>query len=122
MKNRSSRAAKAREFSTKAREEIFLRDRGQCIFCMKLYRMDERDWIQREILQVMHYVPRSKNGLGIPKNGALGCMYHHNMLDNGHQGHRKEMLEIFREYLKSKYKDWSEEDLVWNKWRETNGR
>ena len=117
MKARSSRAAKAREFSKTAREEIFLRDKGQCIFCTKLYKMDERDWIQREIIQVMHYVPRSKNGLGIPQNGALGCMYHHNMMDNGHQGNRQEMLGIFRDYLKSKYKVWNEEMLTYSKWR-----
>lgn len=117
MKNRSSRAAKAREFSTKARKEIFMRDKGSCIFCSKLYRMTETAGIATEIIQVMHYVPRSKNGLGIPQNGALGCVYHHQMMDNGNEGFRKEMLDIFREYLKSKYPDWNEEELTWNKWR-----
>ena len=117
MKKRSSRAAKAREFPLSVREEIFLRDAGQCIFCRKKYHMEEASWYEKEILSIMHFVPRSKNGLGIARNGALGCAYHHEMMDNGNKGRRNEMLEIFRTYLKEKYADWSEEDLVWNKWR-----
>ena len=66
-------------------------------------------------MSVMHYIPRSRNGLGIPQNGAIGCQYHHEMLDNGHEGYRKEMLEIFRDYLKSKYTDWDEEKLTYSK-------
>ncbi len=117
MKNRSSKAAKAREFSTKAREKIFFRDAGQCIFCKKNYHMEESTWLSREALSVMHYIPRSKNGLGIPENGALGCLHHHTMLDNGKDGRREEMLQIFRDYLKSKYPEWNEEMLIYNKWR-----
>ena len=117
MKNRSSRAAKAREFSQKARDEIVKRDHGCCIFCARSYRMQGSDWWERELLSIMHYMPRSKGGLGIAKNGAIGCHYHHNMLDNGNAGNREEMLSIFREYLKSKYPDWNEEELTWNKWR-----
>lgn len=117
MKNRSSRAAKAREFPPSARREIFLRDFGKCIFCQKKYHMEEGTWYGRELLSVMHYVPRSKNGLGIPENGALGCQYHHEMMDNGNKGRREEMLGIFREYLISKYTNWSEEDLIYKKWR-----
>lgn len=117
MKNRSSRAARAREFPKEAREEIFQRDLGQCIFCKQQYHMEDATWLSKEILSIMHYVPRSKNGLGIPENGALGCEYHHNMMDNGNKGRRAEMLGIFRDYLKSKYKDWNEEMLTYSKWR-----
>ena len=111
-----SKQARAREFNEKARKEIYYRDCMQCIFCRKEYRMEGAKWLDCEILNVMHYIPRSRNGLGIPQNGALGCYYHHNMLDNGNQGVREEMLEIFREYLRSCYKDWNERDLVYSKW------
>lgn len=111
-----SKQAKAREFNEKSRKEIYLRDCMQCIFCRKGYRMEGSSWLDREILSVMHYIPRSRNGLGIPQNGAIGCQYHHNMLDNGNQGVREEMLEMFREYLQSCYKDWEEEDIVYRKW------
>lgn len=119
MKSRSSRAAKAREFNTQPREEIFRRDLGQCIFCRQQYCMDDKNatWLGKSLYSVMHYIPRSANGLGIAKNGALGCQYHHEMMDNGNKGRRDEMLEIFKEYLKSKYPDWNEEDLIYSKWR-----
>ena len=80
------------------------------------YHMEKATWLGKEILSVMHYIPRSKNGLGIPKNGAIGCQYHHNMLDNGNEGYRDEMMEYFKTYLSSHYEDWKEEDLVYNKW------
>lgn len=117
MKNRSSKAAKAREFSQAEKEKIFLRDAGQCIFCRKNYHMEDATWLGKEILSIMHYVPRSKNGLGIAENGALGCQYHHNMMDNGNKSRRYEMLQIFRKYLQSQYTDWDEEKLTYSKWR-----
>lgn len=117
MKNKSSKAARAREFSKKAREKIFFRDKGQCIFCKKDYHMENATWLSTDILQIMHYVPRSKNGLGIPENGALGCEYHHAMMDNGNKGRRQEMLEIFRMHLKEHYADWNEDELTYSKWR-----
>ena len=52
----------------------------------------------------------------LQKNGALGCQYHHNMLDNGNHGKRQEMLEIFKNYLKHFYPDWNESSLVYKKW------
>ena len=73
------------------------------------------------IFGVMHYIPRSQNGLGIAQNGAIGCQYHHNLLDNGNKGLREEMLEIFREYLKEHYPDWDEKKLTYSKWGFLNG-
>ena len=113
----SSKQAKAREFSQESREEIYRRDRGKCIYCQKAYHMEKASWFGKNIMSVMHYIPRSKNGLGIPKNGALGCQYHHEMLDNGNTGRRREMLEMFKDYLQEHYPDWNEDELVYNKWR-----
>lgn len=113
---KKSKQARAREFNEKARQEIYYRDRAKCIFCTMGYRMEQGTWLGKEILGVMHYIPRSRNGLGIPKNGALGCQYHHEIMDNGNQGVREEMLGMFREYLKNHYEDWNEEELVYRKW------
>lgn len=75
--------------------------------------MQGSTWYSQQILSVMHYIPRSAGGLGIPQNGAIGCQFHHNMLDNGNQGKRKEMLEIFRQYLQELYPEWNEDELVY---------
>ena len=113
---KKSKQARAREFSPKSRKEIYQRDKDSCIFCIMGYRMEKAGWWERENLSIMHYIPRSKNGLGIPENGALGCLYHHHKLDNGKEGEREDMLKLFREYLQSHYKDWSEDKLVYSKW------
>lgn len=108
--------ANVREFSKAARQEIISRDRGTCIFCNINYRMEKSTWLGKEIKSIMHYIPRSKNGMGIPQNGAIGCQYHHDMMDNGSEGYRDEMLEIFREYLRNEYPGWSEKELIYSKW------
>lgn len=109
-----SRRSLACEFSRAAREEIEERD-GGCIFCKMGY-FPDRDGAPK-FYSIMHYVSRAKGGLGIPQNGAVGCQWHHNMLDNGNNGRREEMMELFREYLKLHYEEWEEENLKYNKWR-----
>lgn len=111
-----SKQAKKREFSAKARQEISLRDGGNCIFCEMGYKMEGASWYAQNMKSIMHYIPRSQNGLGIPQNGAVGCQWHHEMLDNGNKGNRDEMLELFRDYLRSKYSDWDNTKLVYSKW------
>lgn len=112
-----SRQARAREFSQKVRDEIIRRDRGKCIFCEMNYMTEGAMWIDREVKSIMHFIPRSKNGLGIPQNGAIGCQWHHEMLDNGNKGNREEMLKIFENYLKASYPEWNREELIYNKWK-----
>ena len=114
---KKSKQARAREFSPKARQEIYYRDNGNCIFCRRRYHMEGATWLALEIKSAMHYIPRAKGGLGIPQNGAVGCQHHHEMMDNGNHGRRQEMLGIFREYLMEQYPDWNEEELVYSKWK-----
>lgn len=109
-----AKRTKACEFSSKDRKAIYARDFG-CIFCDLRYHMEGADPYDLQIDGIMHYIPRSQGGLGIRENGALGCRYHHRMLDNGAEGRREEMLEIFREYLKRFYPGWSEEKLIYRK-------
>lgn len=111
MKKRARKA----EFTAKARRAIENRDEC-CIFCKIGYYMEKADWMDCKVLSIMHYIPRSRGGMGIEQNGALGCQYHHTMLDNGNTGRREEMLGIFREYLMQQYADWNEEELKYDKW------
>ena len=101
-----SKRSKACEFSTKVRETIKERD-GGCIFC-RMY-----GYSGFPPTQIMHYVARSQGGLGSEKNGALGCVLHHQRLDNGMNG--LFMKEDFRNYLQSLYEGWNEKDLVYRK-------
>lgn len=116
MSQAKSKQAKAHEFTAAARKEIMFRDRNECIFCRKQYRMQGAAWLDKEVKSIMHYIPRSKGGLGIPQNGAVGCAYHHDMMDNGNKGNRGEMLGIFRAYLQEHYPEWNEAELVYDKW------
>lgn len=111
----ASKRTRACEFSQKERKEIYYRD-GRCIFCKMGYMMEGALPGDLTIFETMHYIPRSQGGLGIAKNGAIGCKWHHMMLDNGNKGNREEMQQLFRDYLKSNYKDWDEKDLVYSKW------
>lgn len=110
---------RAKEFSPRERQAIHIRDRDRCIFCEKNYRMEHITYMGKLNKQIMHYIPRSKGGLGIAKNGAVGCLYHHQMLDNG--THREEMMQIFREHLMSFYSDWNEQELIYDKWKGVRG-
>lgn len=113
----ASKQTRAKEFSAKTRAAIKARD-GCCIFCKMNYHTEKVTSLDRQMTSIMHYIPRSKGGLGIEQNGALGCMRHHTMLDNGYEGRREEMLELFAEYLRLQYTDWNEDELVYKKWRQ----
>lgn len=108
------RARKA-EFDQKTRRIIEERDNG-CIFCQMRYRMENAMYMDLHTFSIMHFIPRSAGGLGVPENGAVGCQWHHDMLDNGNGGHREEMLELFEEYLQSVSDDWDKSQLVYDKW------
>lgn len=105
---------KEREFSPKERKKIYERDNGECFFCGMRYHMEGTTWFDLQIDGIMHYIPRSQNGLGIEQNGALGCKYHHRMFDNGSR--REEMQGIFKRYLQNHYPDWDESKLTYDKW------
>ena len=112
---RRMKLARKTEFSAKARKAIHKRDRDQCVFCARGYRMEEVGTWAHAQLQVMHIVPRSQLGMGIEQNGVLGCVYHHTMMDNGNQGCRKEMQRILEERMKRLYPGWSRESVTYKK-------
>ena len=110
--SKMSKQARAREFNAASRQSIKERDLYQCIFCRMGYHMEDVTWYGQQLQSIMHYIPRSRGGLGIPQNGALGCQSHHEMLDNGNKGRREEMLQLFRSYLQDHYPYWSEDALT----------
>lgn len=103
------------KFDKDTTQEIIDRDKT-CIFCKMGYRMENFNPNKMDCIthDIMHFVPRSKLGLGIVKNGAFGCRYHHHMLDNSK--YRNEMLPMFENYLKEQYSDWDKEELKYKKW------
>lgn len=62
-----------------------------------------------------HYIARSQGGLGIERNGLTLCPICHRKYDQTTE--RKQMRDYFREYLRSRYEDWNEEDLIYRKGR-----
>lgn len=115
-KKKPHKYTKQLQFSKAEQEKIWIRDNGCCIFCTMGFHRKEKYAFALEIKDVMHFIPKSSLGLGIEQNGAIGCRYHHMLLDNGNKGLREEMLKLFEEYLKSKYQDWDREKLVYRKY------
>ena len=63
----------------------------------------------------MHVVPRSQLGLGVEQNGVLGCIGHHEMMDNGNGGLRGEMQDMLEAYMQDMYPGWSREAVTYSK-------
>ena len=106
-----SKRAKALDISKKVKEKVFARDRGKCVVCGNSY----------NVMPNAHYIPRSKGGLGIEQNVVTLCTeltYNkcHRKFDFGTKEEREKIGLFIREYLKSKYKNWNEEDLYYKKW------
>ena len=104
------------QFSAGERKKIIARDNGKCIFCENGYFTKCGSDFLLSIKETMHFVPRSAGGVGVEQNGAIGCKYHHEMLDNGSSGRRREMLDFFEKYLRGKYPGWNREALIYKKY------
>lgn len=102
MNNRT----KATNISSKIRQEVEERDNHQCVFCHTT----------TDVRGEAHYIRRSQAGLGIPQNLLTVCRRCHRQLDEGHA--KKLYRKRAKEYLQSKYPDWNEENLIYNKWKD----
>lgn len=107
------------EFTAKARKAIHKRDNETCVFCAAGYEPPEDPAYCRTALQIMHIVPRSQLGMGVEQNGALGCVWHHQMLDNGNRENRKEMLTMLEDRMRRIYPGWTWEQVIYNKNQES---
>ena len=101
---------KARDFDRKAKTAISERDciAGWpcCVFCGAAA-PEPLAWSNA------HFISRAQGGLGIPENGLTLCPGCHRQFDQTTD--RKQMREFFREYLKERYDDWSEDALIYRK-------
>lgn len=100
-----SKRAKAASISVFTKQKVWERDGGCCIFCGRAV---ERTYASA------HYIPRSKGGLGDEKNIVTACFDCHRRMDQTTD--RPKYLEKAREHLKSRYRYWNENDLIYRKW------
>ena len=106
-----TKRSKATDIPMKVKEKVFARDRGRCVVCGNSY----------NVMPNAHYIPRSKGGLGIEENIVTLCTemtYNkcHRKYDFGTKEERERIRLFIREYLKSKYDNWDEKNLVYKKW------
>lgn len=102
MKSKRTRAC---EIIKKVRQTVAIRDNGRCIICGKYVPVSCSN---------AHYIKRSQGGLGIEENIVTLCSECHYEEDFGQN--TKLYEQKIREYLKSKYKDWNEEKLIYKKY------
>lgn len=106
-----TKRSKATDISQKVKKIVFERDGGQCVVCGNSY----------NVMPNAHYISRSKGGLGIEQNVVTLCTEFtqnkcHRKYDFGTYEERNKIKKIIHDYLKSKYKNWNEEDLIYKKW------
>ena len=93
------------EIPLKVKKVVWKRDNHKCIFCDKEVPLFNAN---------SHYIKRSHNGLGIEENVMTNCDECHRKFDDSIL--RKNMIPLAKKHFKSKYEDWDEEDLVYEKW------
>ena len=96
---------KALSISPKVKEAVYERDGGCCVWCGS-----------PEGQPNAHYIPRSQGGLGIEENILTLCWKCHLQFDQTTE--RPKMREYLKEYLKSKYPEWDESELYYQKYKE----
>lgn len=116
MAKKKSKRTETVQFSQKTKEKIYYRDNMQCIFCSMGYCNECKSGMLLQIKDIMHFIPKSQGGKGIEQNGAVGCRYHHDLMDNGDKGLREDMLKKFEAYLRSIYPDWNKKNLFYKKY------
>lgn len=100
-----SRRTKALEISRETKAKVYERDGGCCVWCGSPAGQPNA-----------HFIARSQSGLGIEENILTLCWPCH--LDYDQSRSRPRMREFFRDYLKSKYPNWDENKLYYNKTEE----
>ena len=104
------------QFDQKTKKRIRERDEGKCIFCEMGYFNECKSDLLLFTTDIMHFIPKSQLGMGVEENGAVGCRYHHTLLDNGNKGLRSDMLQRFEQYLRGIYPEWDKTKLIYKKY------
>lgn len=97
------------DISPEVRQEVMARDSIDghpcCIYCGS-----------PKFLELAHYVPRSRGGMGVPENLAVLCTKCHRELDNGSNiTLSRDIKEVFRDWLVFNYPGWSEKGAIYRK-------
>lgn len=105
-----SKRSKATDIPYSVKKKVFERDNGCCVVCGNSY----------NVMPNAHYIPRSKGGLGIEENIVTLCTELtqnkcHRKYDFGTLEERQQIHDKIKNYLKSKYTDWNEENLIYKK-------
>lgn len=105
-----SKRSKATDISMSVKKKVWERDKGRCVLCGNYC----------NVMPNAHFIPRSKGGLGIEENIITLCTELtpnkcHRRYDFGTKEEREEIRKYLREYLKSKYPNWNEDDLYYKK-------
>ena len=96
---------KALEIPRKVKEGVYERDEHKCIICKRYVDVSNA---------CCHFISRSQGGLGVEKNILTLCNDCHRNYDNSDK--REEYKTILREYLKKKYDNWNENELIYRKY------
>lgn len=96
-----SKRTKALEIPPEVKEAVFERDNGACVWCGQRGEPNA------------HYLPRSRGGLGIEENILTLCRGCHRKYDQSTD--RRKMGAFFKKYLQSKYPEWDEKNLIYEK-------
>lgn len=97
-----SKRSKACDIPQRVRQAVYERDMGASIIS------------GLPGISNAHYIPRSAGGLGIEQNIVTLTLEEHHDYDNG--GKRKEYKALIKAYLMSKYPNWNEDELVYQKY------
>lgn len=103
--SKTNKVTKATSITKEVKMEVWERDNHRCIFCGKYVEWNFAN---------SHYIKRSHNGMGIPKNIMTNCDKCHDLFERSPK--RSEMLEYAKKYFISVYGDWNENDLIYKKW------
>lgn len=98
------RSTKACDIPMSVKKRVWDRDGGRCVIC----------GTTQMTAPNAHFIPRSQLGLGIEQNIVTLCMPCHVDFDNSPK--RDHYREIIRRYLKMRYPDWDERNLVYKKY------
>lgn len=106
-----TKRSKATDIPMSVKKKVWERDEGCCVVCGNSY----------NVMPNAHYISRQHGGLGIEQNVVTLCTELtpnkcHRRYDFGTKEEHEKIKRIIRDYLKSMYPDWREEDLVYRKW------
>jgi len=103
-----SKRTKATDISMSVKKKVFERDKGKCVICGNMI----------NVMPNSHFIRRSHGGLGIEENVFTACTNF--TINKCHERWDRykctdEEIEKVRNYFKSIYPNWNEDNLIYKK-------